>query len=342
MSTPSSRRRPSLGRGLDALFADDDDLAPVSVSDDGPGVTDGESPVTQRRGGATLPIDSLAPNPYQPRTRFDEAELNGLAESIRQQGVLSPVIVREDPEQDGRYQIVAGERRWRAAQIAQLHDIPVIVRSLTDADIAQIALLENVQRQDLDAVEEGAGYRCLIDEFGYTQDGLGRMLGKSRSHIANTLRLLDLPDAVLTMLKARALSAGHARALLSHPDPASAAGYVVDHGLTVRQTEALVKDALAKDNSDPAEATGAEGTNSGANTDDAGSESLSRRQAEGQNPERRPGKDPDTLALEHDLTAALGLRVAVDAGPAGEAGRLTVHYSSLDQLDDVIRRLKNG
>lgn len=337
MSTPSSRRRPSLGRGLDALFADDDDLAPVSVSDDESSGATGESPITQRRGGATLPIDSLVPNPYQPRTRFDEDELNGLAESVRQQGVLSPVIVREDPTQDGRYQIVAGERRWRAAQIAQLHDIPVIVRSLTDADIAQIAVLENVQRQDLDAVEEGAGYRCLINEFGYTQDGLGRMLGKSRSHIANTLRLLDLPEAVLTLLRERALSAGHARALLSHPDPAQAAHYVVDHGLTVRQTETLVKEALnPTPDADRAPANDKEpGSDPGLEIDPpAGDAPTDVRR------DRRPGKDPDTLALEHDLTEALGLRVAVDAGPAGEAGRLTVHYSSLDQLDDVIRRLK--
>ncbi|WP_366653940.1 ParB/RepB/Spo0J family partition protein [Fodinicurvata sp. EGI_FJ10296] len=338
MSTPPSRRRPSLGRGLDALFADDDDLAPVAVSDDNADGT-GDSPVTQRRGGATLPIESLVPNPYQPRTRFDEDELNGLADSIRQQGVLSPVIVREDPDEAGRYQIVAGERRWRAAQLAQLHDIPVIVRSLTDADIAQIALLENVQRQDLDAVEEGAGYRCLIDQFGYTQDGLGRMLGKSRSHIANTLRLLDLPDDVLTLLKERALSAGHARALLSHPDQVAAARVVIDEGLTVRQTEALVKEALApvgESGGDDAQ-TGVPGDDVGASSPDAAALSGAALRNNGQR-----SKDADTLALEHDLTSALGLRVSIDGDKSGESGRLTIHYSSFDQLDDVIRRIRGG
>jgi ParB family transcriptional regulator, chromosome partitioning protein len=342
MSTSSHRRRPSLGRGLDALFADDSDLAPVPVSGDaskpGAEIDDG----SLRRGQTTLPIDSLSANPFQPRTYFDQDELDGLADSIRQQGILSPVIVREDPEEPGRYQIVAGERRWRAAQIAQLHDVPVIVRSLTDSDTAQIALLENIQRQDLDAIEEGTGYRCLIDQFGYTQDGLGRMLGKSRSHIANTLRLLDLPEAVLAHLKARSLSAGHARALLGHPDPEAGAIVVIEGGLTVRQTEALVKEAVASDDDQPTEAAANQGGSAGEKPYDPSTRPGVASDVTGGSGRPAGGaKDPDTIALEQELTSALGLRVSVDVSGAGESGRLTVHYTTLDQLDDVIRRIRS-
>jgi ParB family chromosome partitioning protein len=275
-------KRRGLGRGLSALFGDD-----------GPG---GAADAVQ-----SLPIEFLQPGKFQPRRRFDEETVAQLAESIRERGVLQPLIVRQTgPE---RYEIVAGERRWRAAQMAGQHDVPVLVREMSDREALEAAIVENVQREDLNAIDEADGYRRLIDEFGHTQEVVARIVGKSRSHIANALRLLGLPDGVKGMVAAGSLTAGHARALLALPDPAAAAADVVRKGLNVRQTELLARTAAAP-----------------------------RRRAS------EPANDTDTAALEAELTRALGLKVTIAHGAGG--GTLTVHYGTLDQLDAVLDRLR--
>src|SRR3954468_6635396 len=196
----------------------------------------GPPPPAQPR--TSLPVSALEPGPFQPRTNMDPEQLRDLTESIRQQGVLQPLLARPHPERQGRFQIIAGERRWRAAQAAGLHEVRVLVRPLSDTEAMAAALVENLQRQDLDPIEEAEGYKRLLGEFGLTQDGLGELVGKSRSHVANTMRLLQLPDSVRDGVRSGALSAGHARALLGHPDPAGAAKIVIARGLNVRQTEA--------------------------------------------------------------------------------------------------------
>jgi ParB family chromosome partitioning protein len=242
----------------------------------------------------------------QPRRHFAEDELESLAESIRARGVMQPLLVRPAAGDPQRYEIVAGERRWRAAQRAGVHELPVVVYALSDREALEVALLENVQRQDLSPIEEADGYRRLIDEFGHTQAELASTLGKSRSHIANLLRLLALPSSVRGLLDAGALSAGHARALLMARDAGGMARTVVDQGLNVRQTERLVQ----------------------ADKHDAG---RSRRP---------PEKDPDTRALERELSARLGLKVTLRS--AGNGGTLAIAYHTLDQLDGVISRLRDG
>lgn len=275
-------KRRGLGRGLSALFGDDGAGAPADTVQ-------------------ALPIEFLEPGKYQPRRRFDEETVAQLAESIRERGVLQPLIVRQTgPE---RYEIVAGERRWRAAQLAGQHEVPALVREMSDREALEAAIVENVQREDLNAIDEADGYRRLIDEFGHTQEVVARIVGKSRSHIANALRLLGLPDGVKGMVADGALTAGHARALLALPDPAAAAADVVRKGLNVRQTELLARTAAAP-----------------------------RRRA----PE--PANDADTAALEVELTRALGLKVTIAHGAGG--GTLTVHYATLDQLDAVLDRLR--
>lgn len=274
-----------LGRGLSALLGEPEH------------VTEAQSP-------HHLPIDRIHPNPAQPRRRFDTAELENLAASIRERGVLQPLIVRPDPNGDG-WQIVAGERRWRAAQMAQLHDVPVVVRQLDDAAVLEIAIVENIQRADLTPVEEARGYARLIEEFGHTQEKLGDIVGKSRSHIANTLRLLSLPDDVLALLADGRLSAGHARALIGTPNPALLALQVVARGLSVRETEALVKAARAR----------------------AAAPRVARAE-----------KDADTKALEADLTAALRLPVKIEHR-GEEGGELRLRYRSLEELDGLCRLL---
>jgi len=256
-------------------------------------------------GSRTLPIETLEPGPYQPRRPIDAASLRELTDSIRARGILQPLLARPHPEQPGRYQIVAGERRWRAAQAAGLHDIPVLVRPLGDAEAMAAALVENLQRQDLNPIEEAEGYRRLIDEFAMTQDALGEAVGKSRSHIANTMRLLNLPPTVQMEVRHGALSAGHARALLAHPEPAKAALAVIARGLNVRQTEAFA--AREADGNALAAAT----------------------------PGRR--KPPETVALERSLAARLGLKV--DIAFDGASGSIRIHVRTLDQLDGVIALL---
>jgi ParB family chromosome partitioning protein len=302
-SETPSRRRASLGRGLEALFGEEEEYGTLSK-------------VRQSR---LVGIEFLSPNPYQPRRRFDDDSFRSLVQSIREQGVLQPILVRQLAGSEGRYQIVAGERRWRAAQQAQLHEVPVVVRDLDDREALQIAIVENVQRQDLTALEEAGGYKRLMDEFHHTQEDIARAVGKSRSHIANTLRLLDLPDEVQAMVQQGELTAGHARALLGCPNPEAAARRVVEEGLNVRQAEALAR-TLAGGDGEPRRGGG-------------------RRGAAG--PPAAAAKDPDTLALEEQLSELLGLKVAIASGK-GEAGTLSIHYERLEQLDDVLQRLSGG
>ena len=285
--------RRGLGRGLSALLGEADETAAGAAPRPGD--------------GHELPIELIERNPGQPRRDFAEAELEELANSIRERGVLQPILVRPAPGQPGRYQIVAGERRWRAAQRAGLREMPAIVRDLDDRLTLEIAIVENVQRMDLNAIEEALGYRDLVDRFGRTQEDIARIVGKSRSHVANALRLLGLPEAVQQELRAGRLSAGHARALAAAPDPAALAQQVLDQGLNVREAEALARRAQA-----PAR--------------------PSRPSAQ--------AKDADTRALEDDLSEALGLGVEITHHDG--AGELRIRYASLEQLDDLCRRLTRG
>lgn len=275
---------PRLGRGLSALL--------------------GEAPPSSVAALQHLPIEALEPGPFQPRGPIETTPLQELADSIREHGVLQPILVREKPGAAGQYQIIGGERRWRAAQLVPLHEVPVVIRPLGDREAMAAALVENLQRQDLNALEEAEGYRRLLQEFGLTQDALGQAVGKSRSHVANTLRLLALPDRVRDLLRDGALTAGHARALLTAPDPIGLALQVVDRGLNVRQTESLAAGKLRE----PAAAP--------------------------------PPRDPDIAALEQQITERLGLRIAIR--PAGRGGQVVISYRDLDQLDGVVRLLQGG
>jgi ParB family chromosome partitioning protein len=286
--------RRGLGRGLSALL---DEASAAAVSGD-----EGAPPPS---GVRALPIEQIRRNPDQPRRDFPEAEIDELAASIRENGVLQPILVRPHPDGSGGWQIVAGERRWRAAQRAQLREIPAVVRELDDLAALEIAIIENVQRADLNAIEEAGGYKALIERFGRTQEAVAQAVGKSRSHVANALRLLGLPDAVQLELRAGRLTAGHARAIAAAPDPAALARAVVDRGLNVRETEALARRAQGGDEFRPSAV--------------------------------RDRKDADTRALEDDLADVLGLKVEIfDRNGAGE---LRVRYSTLEQLDDLCRRL---
>jgi ParB family chromosome partitioning protein len=302
----TARKRNNLGRGLKALFGDEDPTEEIQAAGRGEGGRD-------RR---VLPIEFLEPNPYQPRRTFDEEALASLVASIKGQGIVQPILVRPAPGRGERYQIIAGERRWRAAQRARLHEVPVVIRELTDAEAAQIAIIENVQRADLTPIEEAEGYRRLIAEFEYTQEDLARTVGKSRSHIANTLRLLDLPGDVRALVEDGKLTAGHARALLACPDPSAAARQVVERGLNVRQTEELARQGGAP------------------------RQRPRGKSAAGAAAENRV-VDPDTAALEQEMSNILGLRVTITGG-SGESGSLTIHYGTLEQLDDVLHRLSQG
>lgn len=283
MSVSKSEKR-GLGRGLSALMADVDLV---------PGKAGGNR--------QTLPIEQITPNPEQPRRAFSHDSLQELADSLRQRGVLQPLIVRPHPTESGLYQIVAGERRWRAAQIAQLHELPVIVREFDDTEVLEVAIIENIQRSDLNAIEEAAAFRQLMDRFGHTQEKLAEALNKSRSHIANLLRLLNLPEAVQALVKDGKLSAGHARALINAENPAELARKVVERNLSVRDTEALARDT-------------------------AGAQKQSRPRGPSSE------KDADTRALEADLSAQLNMRVSINHS-GQEGGQLTIGYRNLDDLD---------
>lgn len=289
MNDDPSRKR--LGRGLAALIGEMDRPMPAEPAQ-----------VTSADG--RVPIEFITPNPKNPRRHFGDLELTDLAQSIREHGLVQPVVVRP-AAQAGRYELIAGERRWRAAQRAGLTEVPVIVRDVNDRTALELAIIENVQRADLNPVEEALGYQQLIDEHNYTQADLGQVIGKSRSHVANTLRLLKLPDVIRDMLVDGALSAGHARTLVTAADPAALAKEIVEGGLSVRQAEALAQmPAAERAKPKPVSAE----------------------------------KDPDTLALERLLTDVIGLKVAIAHKEKG--GEVRIGYRTLEQLDDLCRRLK--
>lgn len=295
MADKKSKPR-GLGRGLSALMADVNTEPAPSAE------------VAVSRSDTLVPIESLVANPDQPRRTFIEEDLADLTASIKEKGILQPLIVRQ--LDDSSYEIVAGERRWRAAQRAQLHDVPVLIRDLNDTEVLEIAIIENIQRADLNALEEAAGYRQLMDKFGHTQEKMAEALGKSRSHIANLLRLLNLPEDVQEYVRDGHLSAGHARALITSDNASVLAKDVVGKGLSVRATEALVKKKEKQK--------------------EAPSTPRSKKVVE---------KDADTKALEDDLSAALGLKVSLEHKPGGESGQMIIKYETLDQLDDLCGRI---
>jgi ParB family chromosome partitioning protein len=256
-----------------------------------------------------IPIERLVANPNQPRRSFAQSDLDDLAASIREKGILQPLIVRAIDS--GKYEIVAGERRWRAAQMAQQHQVPVLVREFSDAEVLEVAIIENIQRADLNAMEEAVGFRQLMDSFGHTQEKLAEALGKSRSHIANLLRLLTLPEDVQVLLREGNLTAGHARALITAQNPSDLAKQVVKEGLSVRATERLAK-TVDGERRNP---------------------SPSSRKPSGQ------VKDADTRALEGDLSANLRMGVSIEHKSGGESGRVVIEYASLDQLDELCGKL---
>ena len=277
---------PRLGRGLAAL------LGEVAVT-----------PRDSSNGVRALPLDLLEPGPFQPRAAMDGTTLGELADSIRARGILQPLLARPHPSDAGRFQIIAGERRWRAAALAGLHEAPVLVREFADADALAAALVENLQRQDLNALEEAEGFDRLIEEFGLTQEQLAHAVGKSRAHVSNMLRLLNLPDSIKTALRAGTVTAGHARALLAHPDPEHGLAAVIANGLSVRATEALA--------------------------------------SEQQRIDRPPRpQDPDMLAAQQELSVLLGLKIEI-AGSYGR-GVVRIAYTSADQLEGVLTRLRSG
>ncbi len=292
--------RRGLGRGLAALM---EEMGPAAAT-----------PAAPPAGVVTLPVGMIAPNPHQPRRDFDPAALEELAESIRARGVLQPILVRQTA--DGRYEIVAGERRWRAAQRAGLHEIPAVVRVFSDVGMFEAALIENVQREDLNPIEEGEGYRLLAETYGMSQADIAAAVGKSRSHVANLMRVADLPDAVKAMVRDGRLSLGHAKVLLGSPLPEQLAAEAADGGLSVRQLEARVQ-ALAD-----AGASGALAPASGRTEGSGG----------------RPGKSLDTQALEADLTRLIGMPVTISL--KGRGGRISVEFQSLEQLDHIIGKLQ--
>lgn len=287
--------RSRLGRGLASL-----------IGDAGAAVEKTERPRAQRK----VPIEFLKANPRNPRRMFADAELAELADSIKQHGVIQPIVVRAVAGSRDRFEIIAGERRWRASQLAGLHEVPIVPVDVTDAVAMEIAIIENIQREDLNAMEESRGYHALASEYDHSQEDIARIVGKSRSHVANMMRLTKLPDSVQAYISDGKLSAGHARALISLDDPTAAADRIVKEGLSVRQAEALAH--------------------------------------EGGVPERKPQKpragakvkDPDTLALEKRVSDALGMKVFIDHRDPG--GVVTIQYADLDQLDDITRRLDSS
>lgn len=283
--------RPRLGRGLAALMGD---------------VGDDEAAAARPRAGQRrVPVEFLRPNSRNPRKTFGEDDLEDLVNSVREKGIVQPILVRSVSGEAGQFEIIAGERRWRAAQRAGLHDVPIVVLEVSDREALELAIIENVQRADLNAIEEAAGYEALIASYNYSQSDLAKIIGKSRSHIANTMRLLKLPDGVRQQVLEGVLTAGHARALLGMEDPASAAQRIIERGLSVREAEALAQ----------------------TQADDAGK------------PRRaRPEKDADTRALEKELGDLLGLGVVIDH--QGNGGRLSIRYQTLEQLDGICHRLK--
>ncbi|MBY0363520.1 MAG: ParB/RepB/Spo0J family partition protein [Phreatobacter sp.] len=290
MAEDANRSR--LGRGLAALIGD---------------VGEESAAVDRVRAARKVPIAFIRPNPRNPRRMFREEDLQELADSIRERGIIQPIVVRTVAGVVDAYEIVAGERRWRAAQRAELHEVPIHLVEVGDREALELAIIENVQRADLNPLEEALGYNELIEQFGYSQTDLAKIIGKSRSHVANTLRLMKLPENVQGMLREGQLTAGHARALLAVDDPGKVASQIIDQGLNVRQVEALTQEQSEK----------------------AGRPPKQRERLE---------KDADTRALEKTLSDALGMSVSIDH--RGSGGELRVRYRSLEQLEDICRRLQ--
>ncbi len=299
MNTDPGKRK-NLGRGLSALFGEqqEDPQMVTATPAPTPEIPTAGQPITH------LPVDLLAPSPMQPRRYFDDISLDELSASIAEKGVLQPLLVRPDPHHAGRFEIIAGERRWRASQRAQVHEVPVHVTNLTDAEVLEVALIENLQRQDLTSVEEARGYKRLLEDFGHTQERVAEVVGKSRAHVANTLRLLTLPAAVQDLLDNGQLTAGQARPLIGLKDAETVAKLIVKRGLSARQAERMAKGY-----------------------------GRSRRLA-------LVAKDTDIAALEQSLAQATGYKVGISFD--GKGGTVTVAYSSLEQLDDIVRHLSNG
>ena len=298
----AAKLKRGLGRGLSSLLGDDAGAAPARAD---------------VHGAKNVPVEFLHPGKYQPRQYIDDDAIKDLAHSIEEKGILLPLLVRHHPDEPDAYEIIAGERRWRAAQLAKVHEVPVIIKDLSDQEVLEVALIENLQRQDLSPLEEADGYQRLMDEFSHTQEDLAKVVGKSRSHVANMMRLLGLPDPVKKMLNGGELSIGHARALLNAKDSIQLARKVVKQGLNVRQTEKLTQKTDSKKI----------GTGTGKGTGKESNKTLRQ-------------KDADTLSLENDLTLLLGLRTEIQFN--GEGGAIVIHYNSLDQLDDILLRLSDG
>jgi ParB family chromosome partitioning protein len=284
------KKHQSLGRGLSSLLGEEikEQIGVKSIN-----------------GSRQVPIERLKPGRYQPRHFMDEGKIEELAQSIRKNGIIQPLLVRHNLDDVDSYEIIAGERRWRAAQLAKVHEVPVIIKEMTDQEALEIGLVENLQRQDLSVLEEADGYQRLIEEFSHTQDELSKTVGKSRSHVTNMMRLLSLPDSVKKMLDQNELSAGHARALLNSPEQVKTANQVIKKGLNVRQTESLVKNLQNKNFA----------------------------------PKKKTKKDVDTLSLESNLTSLLGLKVSIDL--KGDGGALKISYNTLEELDEILLRLGN-
>lgn len=308
MTINVAKKQRGLGRGLNALFEDDEvTLATQPPLSPSAPVQDNVAPNSGRK---MLGIDQLQPSPFQPRQYMDEGALAELAQSVAVHGVLQPILVRQVPGSTTKWEIIAGERRWRAAQKAQLHEVPVVIREFDDETAAEIALIENLQRADLNALEEAQGIKRLMDDYGHTQEKLAAVLGKSRSYVANMVRLLSLPVAVHVMMHEGKLSAGHAKILVNAAQPEALARRIIAEGLSVREAEKL---AASEAKVKPTKASIA----------------------------RKAEKDINVVALEKDLTDKLGFKVSIDLKKNGR-GAVKVEYKSLDQLDDVIRRLTNA
>ncbi|MEI2386843.1 ParB/RepB/Spo0J family partition protein [Breoghania sp. JC706] len=297
-------RNKRLGRGLAALIGDVSSEAP-SGSD----ASEAAAALSRSGGIRTIPIEYIRPNPRNPRKTFSEDDLSDLIESVREKGVVQPILVRPSAADKGTFELIAGERRWRAAQKAGLHELPAVVRDVTDQEALELAIIENVQRADLNPIEEALGYDQLVADFNYSQAALAKVIGKSRSHVANTMRLLKLPNAVKDYLAEGLLTAGHARALITAEDPAALAEIIVEKGLSVRDAEKLAQDPEAL------------------------------KKATGGAAKQKAPKPADTIALERRLSDGLGLAVAISHKPNADSGELKIKYKSLEQLDQVCRLL---
>lgn len=294
-------KKRGLGRGLDALFSDKESRdEETSVSRETVSGLDAQS-------ASKVSIGDIRPSKYQPRRAFDPDAIAELAQSIERHGIIQPLVVRIDPENNGGYELIAGERRWRAAQKVKLHEVPVVVQEMSDTQVLEVALIENLQREDLNAIEEALGYQRLSEEFGYSQTDLAEHLGKSRPYIVNTMRLLKLPKAVQEMVVTGDLTAGHARTLVGRDDAEALAKEIVKKGLSVREAEDLTRE---------------------------GSKKKTKGKA------KKSSKGADTLALEEEMTDRLGMKLEIEG--KGHKGKVIIHYKDFDQLDEVIHRLSHN